>query len=60
MLKGLEGPVTVNGEVFNSVMPMLGMDDDTIANVLTYVRNTWGNKGDAVTSEEVAKARAGN
>jgi len=60
VLKGLEGPVTVNGETFNSVMPMLGMDDDTIANVLTYVRNTWGNQGDAVTTEEVAKVRAGN
>ena len=39
---------TVNGKTFNSVMPpMSQLTDDEIANILTYVRNSWGNQGDA-------------
>jgi nitrite reductase (NO-forming) len=59
VLKGLEGEITVNGQKFNSVMPALGLNDDQVANVLTYVRNAFGNQaGDMVTADEVAKARA--
>jgi len=59
VLKGLIGPVTVNGKPFNSVMPpMSQLRDDEIANILTYVRNTWGNQGDQVTAAEVTDARA--
>jgi nitrite reductase (NO-forming) len=50
---GLEGPVTVNGNTYNSVMPALGLSDDDVASVLTFVRNSFGNKGDGVTLEEV-------
>jgi nitrite reductase (NO-forming) len=51
--------VTVNGTQYNSVMPpMSQLTDDEIANILTYVRNSWGNQGDAVTKEEVSKERA--
>ncbi|MEO8018833.1 MAG: copper-containing nitrite reductase [Pseudomonadota bacterium] len=58
-LNGLTGPVTVNGIQYNSVMPpMSQLTDDEIANILTYVRNSWGNSGDAVSKDEVAKARA--
>jgi nitrite reductase (NO-forming) len=59
VLNGLSGPVTVNGAAFNSVMPpMSQLADDEIANILTYVRNSFGNEGDAVSKEEVAKVRA--
>ena len=59
VLNGLNGPVKVNGAAFNSVMPpMSQLTDDDVANILTYVRNSWGNQGDAVSSEEVAKVRA--
>jgi len=54
---GLEGAITVNGKTFNSVMPALGLSDDDIASVLTYVRNSFGNKGDAVTPAEVKKVK---
>lgn len=50
---GLEGAITVNGKTYNSVMPALGLSDDDVASVLTYIRNSYGNKGDAVTVEEV-------
>jgi nitrite reductase (NO-forming) len=59
VLKGLNGSVTVNGKQFNSVMPpMSQIRDDEIANILTFVRNSWGNQGEAVTAEEVTETRA--
>lgn len=35
----------------------LGMDDETIAAIATYVRNSWGNQSGAVDAKEVAKQR---
>ena len=59
VLDGLSGPITVNGTEYNSVMPpMSQLNDDEIANILTYVRNQWGNTGDAVSASDVAALRA--
>ena len=59
MLHGLTGTVTVNGKDYNSVMPpMSQLTDDEVANILTYVLNSWGNPGGRVSKEEVAKVRA--
>jgi mono/diheme cytochrome c family protein len=59
VLQGLSGPVTVNGKQYNSVMPpMSQLRDDEVANILTYVRNAWGNQGDQVTAPEVTATRA--
>jgi nitrite reductase (NO-forming) len=58
VLRGAQGPMTVNGTTYNGVMPpMAFLTDDEIANVLTYVRTSWGNGLDAVTTDDVAKAR---
>jgi nitrite reductase (NO-forming) len=58
-LHGLTGKVTVNGKEYDSVMPpMTQLTDDEVANILTYVLNSWGNPGGQVTKEEVAKVRA--
>ena len=59
LLRGLNGKVVVNGKEYNSVMPpMSQLNDDEMANILTYVLNSWGNPGGRVTTEEVTKARA--
>lgn len=59
VINGLSGPVSVNGENYNSVMPpMSQLNDDEIANILTYVLNTWGNDGGTVNQEEVTRVRA--
>jgi len=56
---GLTGKITVNGHEYDSVMPpMAQLTDDEVANILTYVLNSWGNPGGRITKEEVAKARA--
>jgi nitrite reductase (NO-forming) len=58
-LHGLTGKVTVNGKEYDSVMPpMSQLTDDEVANLLTYVLNSWDNPGGQVTKEEVAKVRA--
>jgi nitrite reductase (NO-forming) len=58
-LNGLTGPVTVNGTTYNSVMPpMSQLNDDEIANILTFALNSWGNDGGVVTSAEVKAERA--
>jgi nitrite reductase (NO-forming) len=57
VLFGLTGPIIVNGQSFNSVMPALGMSDDDVANVLTYVYSNWDNAGHDVTPAEVSAVR---
>jgi len=60
VLNGLSGPVTVNGQDYNSVMPpMSQLTDDEVANILTYALNTWGNSGGRVSEDEVTQVRAG-
>jgi nitrite reductase (NO-forming) len=58
VVHGMTGPVTVNGATYNSIMPQLGLDDETIANVLTYVYSQWGNNGTEVTPDMVKEVRA--
>jgi nitrite reductase (NO-forming) len=56
---GLTGKITVNGHEYDSVMPpMSQLTDDEVANILTYVLNSWDNPGGQFSKEEVAKARA--
>jgi mono/diheme cytochrome c family protein len=60
VLHGLSGPITVKGEEWSlgQMVPWKdGLTDEDIAMVLTYVRNSWGNKAPAVKPEQVAKIR---
>ena len=47
----------VNGKVYNSEMTSLELNDQQVTDVLNYVRNSFGNKGEAVTVEEVKALR---
>ncbi len=59
VLHGLSGKVTVNGQEYNSVMPPMNqLTDDEVANILTYVLNSWGNPGGRISKEEVKAQRA--
>jgi mono/diheme cytochrome c family protein len=60
VLKGLQGPVTVKGQHFGSAVMQpweKTLTDEKIADVVTYERSSWGNKGSAVTAEGVAALR---
>ena len=59
VLGGLEGPVTVNGQAYAASMPSHGcLSDDEIADVLTFVRNNWGNQAKPTLRAVVTAHRA--
>jgi mono/diheme cytochrome c family protein len=62
ILQGLSGPIEVNGEAFDGVMPPHGhleaLDDDTLAGLMTYLRRSWVNKSDPVSAQLAADIRA--
>ena len=59
LLKGLQGPVTVEGHQFNGAMPAWEktLTDKKISAILTYVRSNFGNHGGPITPEQIADAR---
>ena len=57
VLHGLTGEITVNGEKYNSIMTKQMISTDEVANVLTYVYNSWGNNKTVVTPEMVKKVK---
>ena len=61
LLHGLSGPITVKGEPYGTgnpiPMPPSGLDDQKIADVLTYVRANFGNNAPAVSADEVRSLR---
>lgn len=59
VLNGLTGEIEVNGEVYNGVMLAHNFLNDTeVADVITYVRSSFGNDASAVTADQVATVRA--
>ena len=58
VLNGLSGPISVNGKNYNAAMPAMSyLDDQEVAEILTYVMNSWGNPGGDVSASEVAALR---
>lgn len=58
ILKGMSGPLEVNGQKYNAVMPpMQHISDEDIADIANYVLSSWGNKGGEVTENEVEQVR---
>ena len=59
VLKGIVGPMTVNGKKYESAMPPqeAALTDQQVADVLTYVYNAWGNSGDAFAADQVKAMR---
>jgi len=59
ILIGLDEEMVINGETYFNPMPSQPhLKDQEIADVLTYVRNSFGNKATMVTVAEVKSARA--
>lgn len=59
-LRGLIGPIEVAGKLYTPVAPMppqLAQDDETVAAVLTFVRNSFGNQAEMVTPDAVKALR---
>ncbi len=59
VLNGLQGEIDVEGKKFNGVMPAHAfMSDEEVAQLLTFLRQNFGNHADTVEAAEVAKVRA--
>jgi mono/diheme cytochrome c family protein/glucose/arabinose dehydrogenase len=62
VLKGMYGPIEVNGKKYPGQVPMTPFEgmlkDDEVAAVITYVRNSFGNKAPAITADKVKAVRA--
>ncbi len=62
VLKGMHGPIEVNGKNYPGQVPMTPFEgmlkDEEIAAVLTYLRNSFGNSAPAVTPAKVKEVRA--
>ena len=58
IVKGLNGPIVVNGQSYNGNMAAFGqLSDLEIAAIATYERNAWGNNEGVVMPETVKAAR---
>lgn len=62
VLKGLQGPITVEGKEFPGQVPMTPFEgllsNGEVAAVLTYVRNSFGNKASVITPDAVQEVRS--
>lgn len=57
VIHGQQGEITVNGAKYNMLMPPQLLNDEEIAQVMTYVMNSWGNPGGDITVEQVKGVR---
>lgn len=58
ILNGQEGEISVNGITYNSAMSALPqLTDQEVADVLNFVRNSWGNKYPIIKAAEVKAER---
>jgi mono/diheme cytochrome c family protein len=61
VLNGFNEDVQINGQSYSNTMtPHSDLTDRQIADVLTYIRKSFGNKASVVTVADVKKARLGN
>ena len=57
VLYGATGEMKVNGKVYNTEMSAFDLNDQQASDILNYIRNSFGNKGGAITPEEAKAAR---
>ncbi|REA60201.1 cytochrome c [Dyadobacter luteus] len=43
---GVQGEIVVNGQVYNGMMPELGLDSVQVADVINFIKNSWGNESE--------------
>lgn len=59
LLKGLNEDIEIDGETYANPMPALGhLSDQEVADVLSFVRNSFGNKASVITPAQVKAVRA--
>lgn len=58
VMQGLNEPIVINGFKYTNAMPAHDfLEDNDLAQLLTYVRNKFGETTDSVTVDDVKKVR---
>jgi len=57
ILQGMRGPISVNGVKYESEMAGADLTDKEVADVINYIRNSWGNKAPTMQASEVVAAK---
>lgn len=57
ILNGINGEIKVNNVSYYGAMLGFTLKDQEVADILNYIRNNWGNKGDIIDVKTVAEAR---
>ncbi len=60
VVNGKTGEIIVNGDKYNSVMTKQTLSSEEVADVLTYVYNSWGNNKTIVTTSQVDQVKSGH
>jgi mono/diheme cytochrome c family protein len=53
---GQKGNIKVNGVDYNGTMPVPGLTDEEIVDVMNYIMNSWGNKSDKIVTISEVKS----
>ena len=57
ILKGMRGEITVKSVKYNVEMAAIDLKDQEVADVINYIRNSWGNKAPLITVGDVVAAK---
>ncbi len=58
VINGKSGRLMVNGVEYNNLMPAMShLTDDDIADILSWIVNSWGNPGGTITAGQVKQVR---
>ncbi len=55
--KGMRGPIEVKGVKYNGEMAGVELTDKEVADVVNYIRNSWGNKAPLIKASDVILAK---
>ena len=57
VLQGMRGPIMVKGVKYDTEMAAINMSDQEVADVINYIRNSWGNKAPQIKVTNVTSAK---
>ena len=57
VLQGIRGPITVKGVKYDAEMSGTNLSDEEAADVINYIRNSWGNKSPEIKASDVVAAK---
>jgi glucose/arabinose dehydrogenase/mono/diheme cytochrome c family protein len=58
VVEGRSGEIVVNGKKYNGAMPPVAINDGDVADVFTFILNSWGNAGGVISANQVMEVRS--